>query len=267
LNKIILFCMFATISFTAGALESKQESELLLKNAISIMPVDLPTATAFLSDVSEFNIIIERHAATGRFIIVNIKEQHIRVYDNHNLVIYEKVIVGKGSTPTPLFSETITGIVLSPPWNLPKRIARNYFPRMKKAGGWSGYRFYKDGVNVSINDVTADDNYRIIQPHSANSALGDFKFNTKNNTYSVFVHDTPDKHLFAQTNRIFSAGCIRMQNPIKLAEFLLDKNEFEINKILKQNKTKHLRIKKKIPIYIVSWARWFTPAGLFVNNE
>ncbi len=243
-------------------LEADQESSRLMIRAQEMLSHDVPAATARISDIAQFNIIIERHGADGRFIIVNTAEQYIRVYDNNKLIIYEKVIVGKLSTPTGAFSETINEVVLLPDWNLPKGIAQQYFPKMKKVGGWRGYQFYQNGIKVSIKNIKSTDNYRIIQKHSGKSALGDFKFNTKHNTKAIFVHDTPSKYLFNKENRRFSAGCIRMQNPIKLAAFLLNKNKVQIQQILKQNKTKHLPIKNEIPIYIVNWKHWVNPKPL-----
>ncbi|NJN45947.1 MAG: L,D-transpeptidase family protein [Candidatus Competibacteraceae bacterium] len=106
--------------------------------------------------------------------------------------------------------------------------------------------------------------YRLRQDPGPSNALGRVKFMFPN-PYSVYLHDTPSRSLFARDQRTFSSGCIRVAEPIELAEYLLkDDPRWNRKKILsatrgKQQRTVHLA--EKIPVYLLYWTAWVDEDG------
>ncbi len=151
-----------------------------------------------------------------------------------------RVIVGKTSTPTPVFDATITGVVLNPWWEIPASIVRESVgalvrrnPALAKARGyvWSGGR------------------YR--QKPGPNNALGQMKL-VMPNPYSVFMHDTPNKTLFDKPVRAFSHGCIRTGDAIGYAATLLQgvKSREEVDRIVAGGETTEISIPTPLPLYV-----------------
>ncbi len=253
------------MGLTAAALSPQTEVDYGVEMAAMLLPFDLPAANQYIKDTNELREIVNRHP-DGRFIIVNVREQYIRVYDNNALIIYEKVIVGKPGHATPLFTSTISSVIMAPQWSLPKRIATNYFPKIKKAGGKPGFTFYVDGNVTPISEISPSDTYRVIQSPGPSNALGAFKFNTKLGKYSIFIHGTANKGLFKREKRRFSSGCIRMENPWRLASFLLGKTPTKIKKMLKKSNNSYNRVNNEIQVYTVSWKHWFSPEGDLIHS-
>ena len=170
----------------------------------------------------------------------SVPEQITRVVDKGKVVLAEKIVVGKGSSPTPIFSADMQFIIFHPEWGVPDGIKSNELgPKLKKAGdgGWfsSGYSasalLKNYDLRVSYNGRIVDPdsvnwssanvrNYSFVQPAGAKNVLGIVKFRFPNK-HDVYMHDTPERHLFNSGTRAFSHGCMRVQNPVHLAEVLL----------------------------------------------
>jgi len=269
LTQCLLIAVAIVISSNALATRtytSHDEYAIMMNSALQQLQENITVANNRLKELAEYNIILSKHNTDGRFIIVNRREQYIRVYDDHRLIIHEKVIVGKPSRPTKLFVETITAIVMAPKWSLPKSIAEEYFPKIKKSGGWEGYTIYVGGVATPIFDVNPNKSYRIVQAPGPTNALGSYKFNTKHGKHSIFIHDTPNKALFAKENRIFSSGCIRMQNPVKLASFLLNKTQPQVKTMLQRSNHSYYKSTKPIQLYVVDWHQWIDNTGKLIEK-
>ena len=146
--------------------------------------------------------------------MVNQPDFTLKVVHNGAQVWTTRVVIGKPSMATPLLSETMKTITVNPTWTVPQSIVRNeYLPALAQDPtvlGRMGLR-----VSYSGNGVT------ITQPPGAGNALGRVRFNFRNR-FSVFQHDTPDKYYFAHTVRAYSHGCMRVQDPAKYAEVLLN---------------------------------------------
>ncbi len=151
-----------------------------------------------------------------------------------------KVIVGKTSTPTPIFNATITGVNLNPWWEIPASIVRESVgslvrrsPSTARARGyvWGGGRYrQKPGPNNSLGQM------KLVMP----------------NRYSVYMHDTPSKNLFDREVRAFSHGCIRTQDAIGYAATLLEgvKTREEVDAIVASGTSTVVDLARPIPVYI-----------------
>jgi murein L,D-transpeptidase YcbB/YkuD len=162
------------------------------------------------------------------YVHVNIPEYRLAIMRDDAPVYGTRIVVGKRSNQTPIFSDEIEHIVVNPYWNVPSSIARNEIgPQLASNPGYianhnmellSGGRV----VNASAVDwsTTSINNFRIRQRPGSSNALGSVKFLFPNQ-HDVYLHDTPSKSLFSRSQRAFSHGCVRVQNPWEFAAALL----------------------------------------------
>jgi murein L,D-transpeptidase YcbB/YkuD len=169
----------------------------------------------------------------------SVPEQMARVIDRQQVTFAEKIVVGKPSTPTPIFSANMQFIIFHPSWGVPAGMkVQELWPQLRKTGGgWfssyplasavlAGHGLYvsrgghpvnPDAVDWSKVDIRAFD---FVQPPGPKNVLGIVKFRFPNK-HDVYMHDTPERHLFGGAVRAFSHGCMRVQNPVRLATVLL----------------------------------------------
>src|SRR5262252_651050 len=147
-------------------------------------------------------------------VVVNQPDFTLRVMHEGAQVWTTRVVIGKPSMPTPLLSETMKFITVNPTWHVPPSIVHNeYLPALAQDPtvlDRMGLRVSYSGGGVSI-----------WQPPGPNNALGRIRFNFPNR-FLVYQHDTPDKYYFAHEVRAYSHGCMRVQDPAKYAEVLLN---------------------------------------------
>src|SRR5262245_5351308 len=148
-------------------------------------------------------------------VIVNLPDSSLRVTHNGAQTWSTRIVIGKPEMPTPLLSETMKFITINPTWNVPPSIVNNeYLPWLQRDPA----ALERMGLRVTYN---RDGSIHIYQPPGEANALGRIRFNFPNR-FLVYQHDTPDKHLFAHDVRAYSHGCMRVQDPAKYAEVLLN---------------------------------------------
>ena len=148
------------------------------------------------------------------YVMVNVPDYTLKVVHDHQEEWHTKIVAGKPQTPTPLLSATMENVLVNPSWHVPQSIIKNEFlPRY----GRDPNIFARMGLEVKRNH---DGTLSVTQPPGAGNALGRIKFNFPNQ-FSVYLHDTPEKRLFAYDKRAFSHGCMRVENPTKFGEVLL----------------------------------------------
>lgn len=167
---------------------------------------------------------------TENAIIVNIPAFKGEYFNAGKRVWVDRVIVGKADRRTPQISSELQKVVFNPSWYVPSKLVwRDILPRASKEPAYwqrMGYQaFDRDGqvrevaMGTGLSEQFAAERLRIKQPPGPRNALGQVKFMFPNK-YAVFLHDTPSKHLFGREVRAFSSGCVRVQEPLKLAEIL-----------------------------------------------
>jgi len=144
-----------------------------------------------------------------RRIEVNIPDFSVAVIDGDEVVRQARVIVGKPETPTPVFSSVMRYVIINPSWQVPDSIIRKEL--MPKLGALSrhGYEVKTVGGRLTVRQLPGEDN-----------ALGRIAFMFPND-HAVYLHDTPARELFDEETRAFSHGCIRVEDPLSLAETVL----------------------------------------------
>lgn len=169
-----------------------------------------------------------------RHILVNIPAFQVVVRDGDEPVLRLRAIVGREYRQTPVFSGRMTYLVLAPFWHVPPGIAgRDKLPEIRRDPSYIAAQRMTlldlrtnrpvDPRSVDWSTMTAaqfNQRYRLRQDPGPQNALGDVKFMFPN-PYNVYLHDTPTRELFGETERAFSSGCIRVENPLELASFLL----------------------------------------------
>lgn len=225
-----------------------------------------------------------------KYLVVNIPEYRLRMYENNDIKLNMAVIVGDIKFPTPIFSDKMSYVVLNPSWNIPESIAKNeIIPKLLKDpkyleskgidiyAGWNGAPSEKvDSKEVMDNAILQNvdnlQNFRFSQTSNKENPLGKMKFMFPNK-HSVYIHDTPAKSLFANARRAFSHGCIRLSKPEELLSTIAseDKN-LDINKaheILANDaiSEKTIGLNKKIPIHIVYLTSWVDENGVLQFRE
>ena len=197
-------------------------------------------------------------------LIANIPEFQLRVFDEGREVMAMPIVVGEEATKTAIFAATLTQVVLSPTWTVPPSIVRKeILPAMRRDG-----RYLQRSHMDIIGGTAALPMIR--QRPGADNALGRVKFVFPNG-FGIFMHDTPAKSLFAQEQRTFSHGCIRLSRPKDLAEFLLRDNpawppERILEGMLSERETP-IRLAKPRPVWVVYFTAWVDDAGLLHLRE
>ena len=147
-------------------------------------------------------------------VLVNQPDFTLKVMNGGTQAWTTRIVIGKPSMPTPLLSETMKYITVNPTWHVPQSIVHNeYLPALAQ----DPTVLDRMGLRVSYNGGEV----QITQPPGDGNALGRIRFNFPNR-FSVYQHDTPDKQLFGEEVRAFSHGCMRVQDPAKYAEVLLN---------------------------------------------
>jgi L,D-transpeptidase YcbB len=200
------------------------------------------------------------------YVMVNIPEYTLRVFNNGALAWKTRVVVGKPSMPTPLLSETMKFITVNPTWNVPPSIIQNeYLPALQQ----DPTALERIGLKVEHN---RDGTVHIYQPPGDRNALGRIRFNFPNK-FLVYQHDTPDKHLFANEKRAFSHGCMRVQDPLKYGEVLLSialpkegYTQERLHRMFGSNE-QNINFPTPIPVHLTYQTAYVDDAGKLVIRE
>jgi murein L,D-transpeptidase YcbB/YkuD len=199
-------------------------------------------------------------------VVVNIAGFYLHLVLKGQRVWTTRVIVGKSYNKTPIFTETMKTIVFNPDWTVPRSIIRSeIFARASADPNYLAANNYylPDGKGGSI-DVPVDWSqwtaatfpYGIVQRPGPRNALGLVKFLFPNR-YSVYLHDTPGRQLFAKAGRTFSHGCIRVEEPLKLAELILGDrlgwDRGKIDAVVAANKMQSVNLPIPLPVMLLYW--------------
>ena len=191
----------------------------------------------------------------GRYIVVNIPSFTLYVFDSGHQVWRTNVVVGKPASNTVIFNGDLKFVVLAPYWNVPYSIVKN---EMGRTASYFAKR------NMEVVGRYADGIPMVRQKPGPSNSLGKVKFLFPN-SYNIYLHDTPAKDLFGQTKRAFSHGCIRVQNPAWLAEYLLKEmpewTPQKIKETMDGKKEVSITLPKTIPVFIGYFTAWVDEAG------
>jgi murein L,D-transpeptidase YcbB/YkuD len=205
----------------------------------------------------------------------NIPEFQTRVVKRGQVVHQAKIIVGRPETQSALFSANMKYVIFGPEWGVPDSIKiKEILPYLRPTYETNFFGFgspstdtrilQKHNLRVSYNGKQVDASqvdwsqvdirkYNFIQPSGAGNVLGAVKFRFPNK-HDIYMHDTPQRELFEKTVRTFSHGCIRVQNPGRLAEVLLEEDKgwsnAHVKNLMAQGGNVEVTLTKQIPVHL-----------------
>ncbi len=208
-----------------------------------------------------------------RYIMVNTASYQLYVVEHDKPRLAMRVITGTPDRPTPVMNGELSELVINPYWFVPKKIAvEDLIPKqLNNPGFFKRNRirvmssFADDAVELKVADIdwkkiTAENYpYQLRQDPGPGNSLGNIKFPFINNL-SIYLHDTPRRQLFDHSDRAFSSGCVRVEEPVQLAAYLLAGEQgWDEAKILAKiagGGALKLPLPKPIPVYLVYWTAW-----------
>ncbi len=214
-----------------------------------------------------------------RYLLVNIANYSLTVIESGKPVMDMKVVIGRKHRKTPVFHDRLQYIVINPYWNVPRSIAvKDILPKIKKDkqylsrnrftlfAGWGNKSIELDPLSIDWSEVTPENfKYHLRKAPGPSNPLGRIKFMFPNR-FSVYLHDTPAKNLFQYKSRGFSSGCIRVEKPIDLAEYVMKgQSDWSREKILEaiaQNNRISVPVETEINIHIMYRTAWVDRKGI-----
>jgi L,D-transpeptidase YcbB len=188
-----------------------------------------------------------------RYVLVNIAGFELEVVDGGQVIEAMNVVVGTESTETPIFSDSIRHVVVNPYWNVPDGImARTIGPAMAS-----------DPNYLAKHDMEMVDG-RVRQRPGPQNSLGRYKFIFPNE-HDVYLHDTPDGHLFSRTERAFSSGCVRIERPRDFARLLLrlqtGRDPDSLDEMFAAGRERWIELDRPLPVYLLYFTAWVQDDG------
>jgi L,D-transpeptidase YcbB len=196
-------------------------------------------------------------------ILVNIPQMRLDVREHGKVPLSMRVVVGKEDTPTPIFNHRMTYLVFAPYWNVPDDIAQNETlpalmkdPHFLERSNMEVVDTTGKPVDAKSIDLDTPEKYRFRQRPGTSNSLGLVKFMFPNQ-FNVYLHDTPADSLFARASRSLSHGCVRLEEPEKLAEYVLrdqpDWTPERISEAMHAGTEKIVKLKAPLPVYLGYW--------------
>ena len=239
-----------------------------------IKAINVPVAVrlrTMLVNMERLRWVDERNPSD--LILVNIPEFRMHLYDADTLTWSMNVVVGRSATRTVIFSDSLDRIVFSPTWTVPPGImGSEILPGLKKNTNYLAGKNMELLSNGKVIDPGTVDwsrysrgiPYTVRQKPGPSNALGLVKFLFPNE-YHIYFHDTPSKGFFAREQRAFSHGCIRVSEPKRLAEYLLQADTTwtadAIDKAMKSGKERMVMLPRKRPVVIAYFTAWVDREG------
>ena len=205
------------------------------------------------------------HQLGERHVFINQPEYRARYIENGDEKLSMRVVVGKKANQTNFFYDEIEHVVYNPYWGVPRSIIVNEF-RPKSIGNpsyldqlgyelrsFSGRRISSSSINWSA--VGEHPKFEVRQPPGAKNALGQVKIMFPNK-HSIYMHDTPSKHLFKKQARAFSHGCVRLHDPKAMAAAVLGTSKGHVSSRISTGANKTEKLKRKVPVYVSYFTAW-----------
>ncbi len=212
-----------------------------------------------------------------RYVFVNMADFELKVVNGPKTIHDTRVVVGTPYHRTPVFSGTMTYVVLNPYWNITPTIAKNeILPKLRQDASylqknqitvlsdWTDGAVPVDPSTIDWSQVSARSfPYKLRQDPGEHNALGRIKFMFPN-PYNIYLHDTPSRGLFQRTVRSFSHGCIRVQNPVELGAVLLAADGWtkeRLDAAIATGEQRVVSLRKPIPVHLTYLTAWVNKDG------
>lgn len=205
------------------------------------------------------------HDLGESYFILNIPQYLLSVVKDGDTLEQKRIVVGKSVRKSAVLSSTFSNIILNPTWTVPPTIIeRDLTPDATKDRGYFARKnitIYRNGKVVSPEKWIPSQakRYRYVQKPGDDNSLGNVKFNFPSR-FMVYLHDTNHKEMFVMHTRSYSSGCIRVEDPLPLAAYMLNDSIKwpldSIKKVVDTKKTTSITLKEKIFIHELYWTAW-----------
>jgi murein L,D-transpeptidase YcbB/YkuD len=274
---------------TAAAVERFQRRNGLAADGV-VGPATLAALNRTPSDrIRQISVNLERWRwlpddLGAEHIEVNIPAFTVDMIRDGRVVQEHRAVVGRQLRQTPSFSGRMTYLVFAPYWHVPPTIAaQDKFPLVRDDPGYVAAQHMTllsiadnrpvDPYSVDFSTMTGrefNDRYRLRQDPGPFNALGRVKFMFPNG-HNVYLHDTPSRELFDRASRGFSSGCIRVENPMELAEYLLRNDpawtRARMDSVSSGGVETIVRLDTPVPVHLLYWTAWSDPDGRIQFRE
>lgn len=213
----------------------------------------------------------------SRYIMVNIPGFELQLVENKAVVLSMRAIVGRKSRPTPILTSRMTYLELNPYWNIPQKIARKdilpkiqddpeYLARkgIRVFDSWQADAPALDPLGIDWSGLSERYfPFRLRQQPAGGNALGRIKFMFPN-SQSVYIHDTPGKSLFFRPQRLFSSGCVRVEEPLALAHYLLRDQRWDRRRLaraVESGQNRAIVLQTPVPVHLAYFTAWANTDG------
>lgn len=211
------------------------------------------------------------------YMIINIPDYKLTVVKNNDTIRTHRVIVGRPKRKTPIVSSRLTKVIFNPTWTVPPTILReDVIPAILKNRSYLAKTnivlYDRKGIRVPASQwrLSEAKSYRYVQSPGTFNSLGMVKFIFPNR-FLVYLHDTNHRDYFDKPIRDLSSGCVRVDNPLELTEYVLnDSVRWSIPKItatLQNRRTQEVKIKKTILFHLLYWTAWSEKNQLFFRDD
>lgn len=214
----------------------------------------------------------------NNYLLVNLPNYNIVYVSKNDTIAEHNIVVGTPKRNTPVLISKLSNLVFNPTWTVPPTIIKeDLTPSAKKNLDYfkkTRMTIYDStGTVVAPEEWNPDDSksYRYVQVSGYNNSLGLVKFNFPNK-HSVYLHDTNHRDYFSREYRALSSGCVRVENPLLLAEKILFKEDEgwttkEIDSLISKKNIKTVPIKNNVNVYLLYWTNWLDKEGLQFRED
>ena len=201
-----------------------------------------------------------------RYVFLNQPAFEVTYVNGSDPPLTMRAVIGKPNSQTYFFTDRIKEVIYNPYWSVPRSIVINeMLPKLWRNPSYLdrlGYEVSNSrGRQVASNAVdwaavaTNEAGIDVRQPPGPRNALGRLKIDFPNK-HAIYMHDTPQKHLFAREQRAFSHGCVRLQHPREMAAALLGIGLADIDRKIARGETQTERVRADIPVYLAYFTAW-----------
>ncbi len=250
---------------------------------ITLRSLNVPAKTRLRqlqANLARIQALLPKLTGSPKYIIMNAASFELQGIQNGRVAITSRVISGKRATPTPDVSAQVRAINILPYWHVPRTIAkRALIPAIRKNPSY----LYKERIRVfstfggdEVDPSTVNwwgpeaTRYVFRQDPGPQNALGVLRFDMPNK-HIVYMHDTPMKNLFGYFERAYSAGCVRLQNFLNVADWLIagqgSWTTARIQAVVASGKPQTIKLAHPVPVHFIYLTAWVTNGVVEFRND
>jgi murein L,D-transpeptidase YcbB/YkuD len=203
-----------------------------------------------------------------RYVFINQPAYMAYYHENGQLALSMKAVIGQQDHQTNFFNATIKTVEFNPDWGVPQSIIQNeMLPKLRRDPNYLDREGYKVSVkgkmmpSAKVDWSQPLDNISVVQPPGPENALGRLKILFPN-PHAIYMHDTPARGKFASQDRMFSHGCIRLQNPQAMAAAVLKTSVDFVDGQIADGAKKEMPVPEELPVYVAYFTAWPTADGI-----